>query len=109
MICRCKKITVIKLEADIGADPLWCFHCGINLDLEDFPISDRLKKELMAWTLGYGEWIDWDNDRLLQGAVEKEKQFNLLGEEFLYKLKTELSLNMEIAYSRANTVDLYQN
>ncbi|SFB22953.1 hypothetical protein SAMN04488072_110123 [Lentibacillus halodurans] len=36
-----------KMEADYGVDPLWCSKCGYNLDIDDFPLSDELKSELM--------------------------------------------------------------
>lgn len=33
-----------KLEADFGADPIWFAKCSYNFDLDDFPLSEGLKK-----------------------------------------------------------------
>ena len=38
-----------KIEADFSADPIWCVRCSWNFDLDDFPLSEGLKKELIRW------------------------------------------------------------
>jgi len=42
-----KKTYDLKIEGDVATDPIWCNQCGCNLDLDDIPISDDLKRELM--------------------------------------------------------------
>ncbi len=59
---HCDKTYNMLVEADIGADAIWCKRCYCNLDIEYVPISIELKTELTAWTSKYGEWIDWDNE-----------------------------------------------
>lgn len=50
----------LKIEGDIGADPIWCNRCGCNLDIEDVPVSNELAEELSEWARSYGTWIDWN-------------------------------------------------
>ncbi|WP_310793587.1 hypothetical protein [Salipaludibacillus neizhouensis] len=69
----------IRIEGDVGADPIWCNRCSCNLDLEDFPVSEELAKELSYWALKYGDWIDWETDKLLPNGVELEAEFNQIG------------------------------
>lgn len=48
-LCRCQKIKRLKVEADIGADSLWCNRCLANLELEAFPLMEDMMHEV------YGE------------------------------------------------------
>ena len=36
---------------------LYGAQCGCNFELEDIPISNELKSELMEWGTQYGEWM----------------------------------------------------
>lgn len=45
-LCKCEFTNSFKIEADFGADPIWCNQCGWNLDIEEFPLTDNLKVEL---------------------------------------------------------------
>jgi hypothetical protein len=48
MNCLCEEESYdLILEADIGADPVWCKKCGCNLDIDEIPISQELKDELV--------------------------------------------------------------
>jgi hypothetical protein len=40
MECHCeqKETSELKVEGDVGADPIWCNQCGCNLEIEDIPI-----------------------------------------------------------------------
>ncbi|WP_227551577.1 hypothetical protein [Metabacillus sediminilitoris] len=59
MECFCEQARELKVDGDIGADPIWCNHCGCNFDLEDIPISNELKKgNCKNWVTIYGEWMD---------------------------------------------------
>ena len=70
--CGVNKVLEFKVEADIGADPIWCNKCGYNLDIEDFKISKNLEEKLMNWISQYGKWIDWTTDTLVPNAAEME-------------------------------------
>lgn len=66
MSCFCeeKETFNLKLEGDVGADPIWCDECYSNLDIDDIPISNNLKIKLTKWMQQYGEWIHWSKDVL---------------------------------------------
>ena len=78
MDCCCKRGETRELiiEADIGADPIWCKHCRCNLDIEDLPISQGLMDQLESWSAQYGKWIDWEKEQLLPHAAQQEFAYN---------------------------------
>jgi transcription elongation factor Elf1 len=41
MNCSSEQIDTcnLKVEGDVGADPIWCDLCGHNLDIEEIPLS----------------------------------------------------------------------
>ncbi|MFK4998440.1 hypothetical protein ACI2OX_17280 [Bacillus sp. N9] len=84
----------MKIEGDVGADPIWCNKCGCNLDIDYVPISDELAEELSHWATKYGEWIDWDKDRLLPNGIELEDQFNQMGIILTKKYNTKLTVHI---------------
>ena len=86
----CKTMKVIKVEADFSADPLWCHKCSTNLDSEDFPLSEALKKELFEWVDAYGTWIDWETDGIVAGGVDMETAHNARGAELTERVRKEL-------------------
>ncbi|WP_346014227.1 hypothetical protein [Sporosarcina sp. E16_8] len=45
--CACNDSYDLKVEADIGADAIWCNNCYYNFGIEHVPISIELKKELL--------------------------------------------------------------
>ncbi|MFU0790604.1 hypothetical protein [Virgibacillus proomii] len=110
MDCCCKsgKTINLKLEGDIGSDPIWCKLCGCNLDSEDLPISKELANKLTNWAFQYGEWIDWETDKLLPHASEREKQFNENGLILTEKLKRELGVSYAVDYVPSLTVKMYE-
>lgn len=69
MECNCGTTTNLLMAADF-ADPVWCAVCKVNLDLDEMPVSDALKRELEDWTKEFGKWIDWDSDLLKSEAVK---------------------------------------
>lgn len=107
MHCFCKngETFELKLEGDVGADPLWCNQCGCNLDLDEVPISQFLKEELMEWVMNYGEWIDWEKDSLVPNAKVMEEVHNQSGSELLEKLKKELGGKYSVTFSPSRTVE----
>ncbi|GAA0414563.1 MAG: hypothetical protein ACQEWU_09830 [Bacillota bacterium] len=109
MRCCCEngKIDHLKMEGDEGADPFWCKKCGCNLDIEDIPISGELTKELTLWIAAYGNWIDWENDKLRIDAIELEKRFNQTGVRLMECVKKELGSSYTIEFIPSTTVVMY--
>ncbi|WP_226668164.1 hypothetical protein [Metabacillus litoralis] len=106
--CKSKRVVEIKVEADLGADPLWCNKCGINLDLDHFMISNELKEKLINWMNQYGEWIDWSTDTLIPTAKEMEDRHNTEGENLTKLLAKELAPEVKVEFSPATIVMVYR-
>ncbi|QOV10217.1 hypothetical protein [Viridibacillus arvi] len=98
-LCSCNKIYNLKVEADIGADPIWCNKCYSNFDIEDVPISIKLKVELQEWILQYGKWIDWKNDGIVPNGVELEEIHNKEGLILTEKVQKELAGKYKVSFS----------
>ncbi|MFJ7667112.1 hypothetical protein ACIQXI_08380 [Lysinibacillus sp. NPDC097195] len=96
-LCNCKELVKIKVEADIGSDPLWCKVCGFNLDIDKMEISHSLKIQLRSWIIDYGVWINWDFDTLIVGGENLEKQHNETGLRLTEKVMSELK-NKKIVF-----------
>lgn len=94
----CKNIKAIKVEADFTADPLWCQKCSINLNSEDFPLSEVLKKELFEWVGAYGTWIDWETDSIVAGGVAMEAAHNECGAKLTEQVRSQLT-QYEVVFS----------
>lgn len=111
MGCYCKRgeTRELMIEADIGADPIWCKHCRCNLDIEDLSISKGLKKEIEAWSVQYGKWIDWEKDQLLPHAKQEEFIYNEAGYTLVHKLQAELRSAYSIQFKPSSMVDEYEN
>ncbi|MFC0562350.1 hypothetical protein [Halalkalibacter alkalisediminis] len=111
MYCFCeqKETLVLKVEGDVGADPLWCNQCSCNFDLEDIPISDELKGELMRWGNKYGKWIDWDKDKLIPNGIEMEEEHNKQGSILTEKVKKELRGKYRVKFSPSTMARGYAN
>ncbi|WP_430494043.1 hypothetical protein [Rossellomorea marisflavi] len=109
MNCECVtgKPAIIRIEGDVGADPIWCHSCGSNLELEELALSDLLSKELAEWGKSYGEWIDWDRDKLRSGGVEMEEVFNLKGSELASRVKKELVGRFDSIYLPSTSAQFY--
>ncbi|MGE7780481.1 hypothetical protein ACQKL0_11015 [Peribacillus sp. NPDC097264] len=102
-LCARRKPSILKLEADTGADPIWCHLCGCNLDLDEVPISDELKMGLSDWVREYGDWIDWETDTMLPDGMTLEKEHNEKGLRLTEKIKEELDGNYRIIFSPSKT------
>ncbi|TFD94394.1 hypothetical protein [Jeotgalibacillus sp. R-1-5s-1] len=105
----CGDIQEINIEGDIGADPVWCHHCGCNLDIEDLPVSAKLIKELVQWAAEYGNWIDWDVDQLRPGGLELETRFNQKGLLLSEEVQQELGEEFTIRFIDSNHSVIYAN
>ncbi|MEW9110016.1 MAG: DUF5071 domain-containing protein [Cytobacillus gottheilii] len=104
MNCTCKTGSTkeIKVEGDMGADPIWCSRCGCNFDLEELPISDALKDELSSWSLKYGEWINWETEKFLPNGLELEEVFNECGILLTMQVIEELGDRYIVQYVASN-------
>ncbi|QGU00013.1 hypothetical protein SYNTR_1419 [Candidatus Syntrophocurvum alkaliphilum] len=98
-LCEQKETYNLKVEADVGADPIWCKHCGCNLDIEDFSISLDLKSKLWKWVERYGEWIDWDNDEIAHNGIKLEEEHNKQGLLLTKQVQKELEGHYEVSFS----------
>jgi hypothetical protein len=105
--CEQKETYNLKIEGDVGADPIWCNKCGCNLDFEEVPISNELKDQLMGWIMKYGDWIDWSKDKLVPNGVELEEEHNKIGRELTKKVKKELGEKYVIEFSPATMAESY--
>lgn len=105
--CESGKTYELKIEGDVGADPFWCDICGCNLNTEDVPISGELAEELSSWAMNYGEWIDWEKDRLLSNGLEMEDDFNRIGVALKKKVLQEIGDIYNVKYSPAKSTSFY--
>lgn len=105
--CDSGETNELKIEGDVGADPIWCSRCGCNLGIEDVPISDELAKELSYWAIKYGEWIEWDIDKLLPNGIELEDHFNQIGLVLTEKVKQELDGKYKIEFISSTSARYY--
>jgi len=105
--CDSGKTNDLKIEGDVGADPIWCNKCGCNLDMDDVLISDGLAEELSSWAMKYGEWIDWEIDKLLPNGMELEDEFNQIGVALTEKLKREIDGKYKIKFMPSTSARFY--
>ena len=106
MECSCKKTKHILFEADF-ADPIWCADCNMNLELDDLPVSEALKRRVERWTEGYGKWLDWKRDKLKLDAVKTEENFNNEGKLLSVAIQQELH-DFTITYRPSRLSSLYK-
>ncbi|WP_018395628.1 hypothetical protein [Bacillus sp. 37MA] len=111
MECLCEQNVTdeLKIEGDMGGDPIWCNKCGCNLDIDEAPISEELKEELWNWMARYGEWIDWDQDELLPNGIELEEERNKQGMKLTEKVKKELEGTYKVRFSPSTSARSYVN
>lgn len=105
--CNSGKTIDLKIAGDVGADPIWCNKCGCNIEIEDLPVSDELAEELLEWAMKYGEWIDWEKDRLRNKGIEMEAEFNKVGEALTKRVKQEIGDNYYFKYSPSTRARFY--
>ena len=99
----------LKIEGDVGADPIWCDECMCNLELADLSLSSQLKSELWEWMRGYGVWIDWDKDQLVPNGIELEAAHNVLGKELTTKVQKEVEGKYIIRFSPSTMARTYHS
>ena len=94
-----KKRPMLKIEADIGADPVWCATSGENLELAHFSLPAALEAALYDWNDDYGTWIDWETDDIVAGAVALEFAHNARGEQLTEQVRQALAGQYDVIFS----------
>lgn len=95
MRCFCKVESFdLVLEADYGADPLWCKKCGCNLDIDQIPMSQELKDELFNWIKIYSISVHDKSEHI----GEVTNNHNRIGMKLLEKLQKELGDRYTVSY-----------
>jgi len=97
-VCKCKFTNSFKLEADFSADPIWCNVCGWNLDIEEFPISDKIQEELFEWVNEYSKWIDLETDSLKENGLKLQENHNKKGLQLFQEVRKQLEQQYQIIF-----------
>ncbi len=105
--CEGKETYYLKVEGDVDTDPIWCDQCGCNFDIEEVPISEELKEELMRWAMMYGKWIDWNKDKLRPDGIKMEDEHNKVGEELTKRVVSELGTKYKVKFSPSSSARMY--
>ncbi|MCM0599363.1 hypothetical protein [Periweissella fabalis] len=101
-ICACPQISIINVEAEMGADPLWCAKCDYNLDTYDLPLTPTLQAELTIWTNSFGSWVDWETEQLIAGEQFTEVSHNQGGRILASKIQAELGNEYQVIFIASN-------
>lgn len=109
MNCFCEgdKPTMLKVEGDFGADPIWCDECYSNLEVDELAISSELKKALKMWAMHFGEWVDLDKEELMPNGKEMEERYNVEGEHLTERLQQEVGETYPVRFSPSTITMLY--
>jgi hypothetical protein len=106
-LCESGETNDLKIEGDVGADPIWCNRCGYNLNIVDVPSSKELSDELSSWLMKYGKWIGLNIDKFLPNGVKMENEFNKIRVALTHKVKQELKDNYKVKYSPSTSARFY--
>lgn len=97
--CSCERLTHIKVEADFYTDPLWCSICGYNLDIDEFPLRELIKKKLMLWVEKYEDVLE-ENSHQSSFEYELNKhEYNQVGLELTEEIKKDIGHQYNISFS----------
>jgi hypothetical protein len=107
--CKCDETYDLRVEADIGADAIWCNKCLSNFEISYVPISIELQSELTKWILKYGEWIDWANDGIVPNGIELEEIHNQQGLKLTEKVRKELEGKYKVSFSPSTFAKRHAN
>ncbi|MGE8035439.1 hypothetical protein B1B04_17115 [Lysinibacillus sp. KCTC 33748] len=107
--CKCDETYDLRVEADIGADAIWCNKCLCNFEISYVPISIELQSELTKWILKYGEWIDWANDEIVPIGIELEEIHNQQGLKLTEKVRKELEGKYKVSFSPSTFAKRHAN
>lgn len=95
MQCFCKEQSYdLVIEADFGADPIWCGKCGCNLNLEEIPLTGKLKDELISWVQAYSKSVIDESEYIYKVTHQHNKNGIKLAE----KVQSELGAKYTISF-----------
>lgn len=89
-VCECTTVKTVKVEADFGADALWCGVCLANIESTHFSLTEHVITALDEWISDYGEWIDLETDAVVVGGVALEARHNERGAALTELVKQQL-------------------
>lgn len=97
----------IRLRLEYGCYPLWDIDNPGNLRIENFDISDELKKRLNEWADKYNQWFDIDgvSDKTprppeLRKVIREEiAAFDREGASIWLDLREELGEEYQVVYA----------
>lgn len=99
LACGCQTgTTKLLLEGEFGADPLWCAICQYNMELDDLPIDEGLKEELLYWANAYGQWVDLEESQFVEGGKELEQAHNAHGRELADQVAASLGQGYTVQF-----------
>lgn len=98
-LCNCKELVTIRVEGEMGADPLWCDVCQYNFDIDDIELTEELKSELFIWVNDYASWVDWEFETLIEGQEHLEIEHNEAGKALTEKVKEQLNGQYKVVFS----------
>lgn len=104
-----EEVFELIVEGDLGADAIWCEKCYGNFELEDLPISGDLATELEIWSHQFGEWMDWENDKLYAKGSQLEATHNQAGEGLTEKVRITFGEKYVVRFSPSTSAQLYAN
>ena len=109
MICHCnqQQTKKLKIEANLDKTPIFCSHCGENLKLEHLPISSQLATEISHWVKQFGQWVEFERARLIEGGEELELVHNHLGKGLAGRFSEELGEHYEVTYVKTTSEGAY--
>ncbi|MFJ7406017.1 MULTISPECIES: hypothetical protein [unclassified Lysinibacillus] len=107
--CKCDETYDLRVEADIGADAIWCNKCLGNFEISYVSISIELQSELTKWILKYVEWIDWANDGIVPNGIELEEIHNQQGLKLTEKVRKELEGKYKVSFSPSTFAKRHAN
>lgn len=109
--CECHKNPQyeLKVEADFCSDPIWCTRCNNQLDIDLIPLTAELKESLIDWAIKYGEWINQENDTLVENGFNLENLHNEVGQKLTKKINIQLGENYVVSFVPSNIESTYKN
>lgn len=90
----------IRLMPDYFCSPIWHndeIEVG-NIDLDELPISNQLKKELLSWADLFDKGLNMDDPSNSYWEEFDYEQFISMGRSLLLKLRTELGFKYQVDY-----------
>lgn len=93
---------------DYDCSPLWDMDEGLQIDIDDLPLTHSTKERLLKWSDIYDEILNMD-DPASSGFASKEDEeaFEEEGIKLWQKLKEEIGKNCQVFYFSYKYVKLF--